>query len=118
MGRHLILDGFECGSRNLNNLGFIKKLLMRVPEKIGMTKIGGPHLIDYKAGKDIDSGITGTVILAESHIHIHTFPKRKYVAIDIFSCKRFDAKKTAEELKKTFGIGKPRLKIFDRGVEL
>ena len=118
MGCHLIIDGYECDAKKLKNLKFIKDLMRRLPRKIGMTRISGPHLIDYKAEKDIDSGITGTVILAESHVNLHTFPKRRYVALDVFSCKRFDAKKTAKEMKKAFGIKNIRVKIFDRGVEL
>ncbi len=118
MGRHLIIDGYNCNKQKLEDLKFIKSLLITLPGRIGMTAISKPHLIDYDAEKEIDSGITGTVILAESHVHIHTFPNRRYLALDIFSCKKFDAKKTAAELKSAFGIKTAKTRIIDRGVEL
>ncbi len=47
------------------------------------------------------AGITGVVLLAESHISIHTWPELSYAAIDIFMCGDTDAHKAADHLRST-----------------
>ncbi len=89
-GPHLMLDLNECNIEKLNDYKFIFELLFNIPEMIGMTKITQPYVFPYSGLVPEDEGITGFVVVAESHISIHTFPIKKYVFIDIFSCKPFD----------------------------
>ncbi|MCM8779504.1 MAG: adenosylmethionine decarboxylase [Candidatus Omnitrophica bacterium] len=61
-------------------------------------------------------GITGVVILAESHIAIHTWPEYGYLAIDIFTCGKNTRPYTAlEYLKKVFLPKRVRIKMIKRG---
>jgi len=62
-------------------------------------------------------GISGFVLIAESHLSIHTFPARGLVWADIFSCKGFDAERVVERVKSTFGLGDTRLHLLERGLE-
>jgi len=55
-----------------------------------MTKITQPYVFRYDAIDPEESGITGVVIIAESHISIHTYPKKNFAFVDLFSCKPFD----------------------------
>jgi len=89
-GPHLMLDLSECNVEKLNNYRFIFDLLSELPTKIGMTKITQPYVFPYSGLVPEDAGITGVVIVAESHISMHTFVHKEYVFIDIFSCKPFD----------------------------
>ena len=55
-----------------------------------MTKIMPPYVFRYDTGKKPeDWGISGFVLIAESHISIHTFPDKNYLSLDIFSCKEY-----------------------------
>jgi len=112
MGIHLIIDGYGC--KNLSNLDFIRRFISNLPEEIGMKKISEPKLINHKAEKKIDRGITGFVILAESHISIHTFPNRDYISFDIFSCKDFNPRRIIKNIKETFKIKSMKVKILKR----
>jgi len=58
-----------------------------------MTKIGGPYMFEYQAPDPAYSGVSGLVVIAESHIALHTFPELDYFTMDIFSCKNFDHEK-------------------------
>lgn len=103
---HLILDGYECPKEKLNDLGLVYSFLDSFPAKIKMTKIAPPQVIRYVGKKQQDWGITGVVLIAESHISIHTFPERNFFCLDVFSCNIFDSKKTIEFIKEYFQPGK------------
>ena len=61
--------------------------------------------------------MSGFVLIAESHISVHTFPDRGYLNVDIFSCKPFDAELAVNELVGRFGIMEVRMQVLDRGLE-
>lgn len=89
-GPHLMLDLQECNREKLSDYDLIFNVLHELPEKIGMTKITQPYVFPYSGLIPEDRGITGTVIIAESHISIHTFQEKDYCFVDVFSCKNFD----------------------------
>lgn len=114
-GNHLILDGYDCDSKKLADFKLIQKFLNELPEKIGMKKLTPPpHLIDYKDTVKEERGITGFVLIAESHISIHTYPHKNFLSFDLFSCKEFDVDLIIEKLIKTLGIKKFDHKIVKR----
>ena len=114
-GPHLMLDLSECDQNALESLDLCFDILSKFPEQIGMTKITQPHVFRYHGVVPEDWGITGMVIIAESHISIHTFPEKKYCFIDMFSCKPFDVKRATDFLIKAFGSKSPTINIVERG---
>ena len=86
-GLHLTLDGYECSYERLTNLDAIYEFLDTCPDMIHMTKIMPPYVFKYHGKVPDDWGLSGFVLIAESHISIHTFPERNYLSLDIFSCK-------------------------------
>uniref|UniRef100_A0A6M3KF90 Putative S-adenosylmethionine decarboxylase n=1 Tax=viral metagenome TaxID=1070528 RepID=A0A6M3KF90_9ZZZZ len=107
-GTHLILDLKCCDNTLLKDYNLVFNVLSELPEKIGMTKITQPYVFPYSGLIPEDKGITGIVIIAESHISIHTFQEKEYCFIDIFSCKHFDIEYATQFLIQLF---KP--KIYD-----
>jgi S-adenosylmethionine decarboxylase len=116
-GPHLMLDGYGCDKSKLQDLNLIYRILDELPTRIGMTKIMPPYVFKYSGLKPEDWGLSGFVLIAESHISIHTFPEKNFVSVDIFSCKHFDSEFAAEYLKKTFGMTKVESTVLDRGTE-
>jgi len=103
-GPHLTLDMYGCEKEKLQNVNFIYEFLDALPQKIGMRKIFPPYVIKYDGGeKPEDWGISGIVLIAESHIAIHTYPEKNYASFDIFSCKDFDVDETARMVIKMLG---------------
>ncbi len=114
---HLIIDGYSGNAQKMQDVDFIYQLLDTYPSQIGMTKISPPQVSKYIGSKPEDWGVSGFVLIAESHISIHTFPERSYINIDIFSCKEFDAEQTIRDLQQQFGLAEIRSYILSRGLE-
>ena len=114
---HLVLDGYGADQNLLEDADAIYRFLDEYPDAIGMTKITPPHVYVYAGQKPEDVGVSGFVLIAESHISVHTFPKRQYVNIDVFSCKDFDTERALKELKDSFGIETARSWVLERGLE-
>lgn len=90
-GPHLLLEAYGAPKEKLSDIGLISDLLNDYPEKLEMHKIMPPYVFKYDGG-DIkeDWGISGVVLIAESHIALHTFPEKEFYTLDIFSCKDFN----------------------------
>jgi S-adenosylmethionine decarboxylase len=116
-GLHLTLDAYGCSQEELANLDTIYEFLDRAPDLIQMTKIMPPYVFKYQAQVPEDSGVSGFVLIAESHISIHTFPERAYLSLDIFSCKDFDYDQAVAYATKLFGITRHEINLLDRGLE-
>ncbi len=116
-GTHLMLDGYGCDRQWLEDLSLIYDFLSEYPNEISMTKIMTPYVFRYEAKKPEDWGISGFVLIAESHISIHTFPEKNYLSLDIFSCKEFDSEIAISYVNKLFGVQKSEVKLLDRGLE-
>jgi len=91
MGPHLTLDLRGC--KETDRLTSIEQgalFLNELPDVIGMTKLMPPYVFRYSDCDKVDMGVTGFVVIAESHISLHTYENRDYVFVDIFSCRPFD----------------------------
>ncbi|MEB3287829.1 MAG: S-adenosylmethionine decarboxylase [Vampirovibrionales bacterium] len=103
-GPHLMLDCRQCDYDKINDLELVFNFLNDLPEKIGMTKITQPYVFPYSGLIPEDKGITGTVIIAESHLTFHSFVEKDYFFFDLFSCKPFDVEKAVALVVETFGV--------------
>ena len=114
---HLAIDGFGADPVRLQDKDLVRRFLDEYPASIGMTKICPPQVQMYRGPAPEDWGVSGFVLIAESHISIHTFPDRGYINIDIFSCKEFDPVDSLEEVKSVFSLDEVKVWTMDRGVE-
>ena len=107
-GKHLILDlwnpEFDNSIRTLKNL--LKKAVLLS----GATML---HIHLHRFGKN--QGISGIAVLAESHISVHTWPERKYMAFDIFMCGDTFPEQAAEFLIKQLNPNRKKLQTIKRG---
>lgn len=107
-GKHLLLDFW--GAKNLSNLKLIKNALIDAAKSCNAT------ILDTKMHSfGSEKGVTGVVILAESHISIHTWPETEFCAIDVFMCGDCDAENAIEPLKKLFDPAKVKIQRYLRG---
>jgi S-adenosylmethionine decarboxylase len=116
-----MLDLYECDKEKLVDIKLIYKILDELPSLLGMRKVIPPYVIPYKGSDNPEhfdkGGVSGVVIIAESHISIHTFVAQGYANMDIFSCKNFDAEKATKYLAEVFGAKKIEKKFLMRGKE-
>jgi len=80
LGKHLLLELKDCDRELLNDLSFLQSILPEAASEAGATVLGNSfHQFEPQ-------GVSGVVIIAESHLFIHTWPECGYAAIDIFTC--------------------------------
>ena len=116
-GPHLMIDGYHADSAKLGDVDMIRGVLDTLPLEMDMTKIMAPHVFRYQGSRPEDAGVTGVVIIAESHIAIHTFPHKGFISVDVFSCKDFDVQKAVSSLVAAFEIGRYDTYFINRGKE-
>ena len=114
---HVIIDGYGGDPDQLSDENVVRVILDRYPEMMGMTKITQPKVLEYRGTKPEDWGVSGYVMIAESHISMHTFPERRLIWADIFSCKDFDAAPVIDDLKRRFGLRELSVQILERNLE-
>ncbi len=118
-GVHLTLDGYGGDPEKLNNPELVKKALDELPAKLGMEKMTEP-VVEYAEPRNIkdSGGYSGFVMIVESHISIHTFPKKKFVSIDAYTCKdEMDKDKAVAYFKKMFDLKELEIQFFKRGLK-
>ncbi len=94
-GTHLLIDMW--GAINLTAISLIEKALCDAATAAKAT-ILHVHLKQFTE----NGGVSGVLVLAESHISIHTWPERSFAALDIFMCGECDPHKTLPVLEKAF----------------
>ena len=80
LGRHLLLELNGCNTKLLNDIKRVEEILV-AGAKIAQATIIGTHFHQFSP-----FGISGVVVIAESHLAIHTWPEHGYAAVDIFTC--------------------------------
>ncbi len=108
-----MLDCYGCSREKLKDAGFIFDFLKSFSDRIKMTRVSEPLVFKYSC-ENTDWGISGVVLVAESHISIHTFPEKEHAFIDIFSCKEFNLDRAREELLKAFGASFHREELVEQ----
>lgn len=109
LGRHVHLDLYGCPAELLATPANSRRILLEAADKMGATIISenfhafNPH------------GVSGVVIIAESHLTVHTWPEHGYAAVDVFSCGDLDLDAGLQLLEKEFKAQHKELKAFDRG---
>ncbi len=120
-GEHLIFDAYGCDPKKLNDPKLCVKVMTDVCKMGGMRALTEPVLVNASSnealgGKD-PGGYSGFLIIQESHISVHTFVKRGFVTIDVYSCKAFQAEGIVEYLKKAFGSRDEQVIKLERGLK-
>src|SRR3989344_6852606 len=117
-GLHLTLDGYGGSEDKLYDMKHVFRALNELPALIGMNKITTPYVIDAPPVTPKDQGgISGFVMISESHISIHTYPFKGFITADVYSCKVFDTEKTINFFKKHFLLKELEINIIRRGMK-
>ncbi len=80
LGRHILAEFYECDPEILNDVEKVEIYMKRAALECGATIVNSvfhtfnPH------------GVSGVVVIAESHLAIHTWPEYGYAAVDVFTC--------------------------------
>ena len=111
LGKQLLLELKGCDKEVLNDLGFLKSALLAAASECGATALGDSfHQFNPQ-------GVSGVVVIAESHLFIHTWPEYGYAAVDIFTCgNSVQPEKAAELLIEKLGASSHSIIEMQRGI--
>lgn len=111
LGNHIIAEFLEC-EQNLDAFEYLEQVLREAALKANAT------VIQVVIHKFCPQGMSAIVLLAESHISIHTWPEYGYVAIDVYTCgKHVDTHAVIDVLKSFFKPKKIHKVLIDRGYD-
>ncbi|WP_226036456.1 adenosylmethionine decarboxylase [Aquibacillus saliphilus] len=80
MGRHVIAEMWDCNIDKLNDMGLIEQVFVNAALK------AGAEIREVAFHKFAPYGVSGVVIISESHLTIHSFPEHGYASIDVYTC--------------------------------
>ncbi|MFH1823735.1 MAG: adenosylmethionine decarboxylase [Candidatus Firestonebacteria bacterium] len=80
LGRHVLAEMYDCHHEILNNQEEIKDILIKGAEEANAT------VVETVVHKFNPYGLSGVVVIAESHLSIHTWPEYNFAALDLFTC--------------------------------
>jgi S-adenosylmethionine decarboxylase proenzyme len=110
LGRHLLIEYFGCDRKVINNKEFLREALLEAARRANATIVTdvfhefNPH------------GISGVVVIAESHLAIHTWPEHLCAAVDIFSCSKHMKPEVIKDfLQDVFKAGEVLCREIERG---
>jgi len=119
-GMHMMLDAYGVPHDALDDMKNVFAFLNNLPDAIGMSKLSAPVVVDADetaSGYD-PGGITGFILIKESHIAIHTFSKRGFFTMDTYSCSNFEDQLSTllAYIKEYFPYQEHELQIIKRGL--
>jgi S-adenosylmethionine decarboxylase len=99
---HLMLELYHVDRKILSDEPLIRRVLDEYPARIGMEKVSPVHLYDIQTSNPLDDGLSGFVVIAQSHVSLHAWPEYGEVDIDICSCKEFSQEDAIAFAKEMF----------------
>ena len=112
LGRHLLVELFSCDGEILDDLERIEALMKEA------ARVSGATIVESVFHRFQPHGISGVVVIAESHLAIHTWPEHDYAAVDFFTCGAdIDYWRAHDFLKKAFAAGDSEVRELLRGGE-
>jgi S-adenosylmethionine decarboxylase len=116
-GEHFMIDGYKGSRDRLSDRRVVQRCLDELPEKLGMRKLAEPTVLWVEPNGIRDpGGWSGFVVIAESHLSIHTFPGRLYASIDVYTCRNGLATADIEAyFREVFGFAELETNFVQRG---
>ncbi len=110
LGRHVISELWGCDYNKLNDMDFIERLLVDAALK------SGAEVREVAFHKFAPQGVSGVVIISESHLTIHSFPEHGYASIDVYTCGNLDPTIAADYIAEKLNTTSRETIEFPRGM--
>lgn len=110
LGKHWLVEFYGCPPVRLSGVKEVEQILCEAASEAGAT------IVETRFHQFAPWGVSGIVIIQESHLSIHTWPEHGFAAFDLFTCDaEILADKTLALLKTAFGAAHMVVRQFDRG---
>ncbi len=112
LGRHLLAEFYKCSSEILNDENKISGIMTTAVE------VSNATIIRPFFHKFSPQGVSGIIVIAESHLAIHTWPEHQFAAVDLFSCGDFDFTGALKYIRDNLNAGHYSIVSIKRGIEV
>jgi S-adenosylmethionine decarboxylase len=110
LGHHILIDLWGVPHRLLDDTAALER------ELVEAARAGGAHVVERRMHRFAPHGVSGVLILAESHLAVHTWPEADFAAVDVFTCgPETIAEAVAREIVERLGPSTHRTTRVDRG---
>lgn len=111
LGRHLLVELYGCDPELLKKVDAVREIMVSAAKACKAT------VVDVAFHEFKPFGVSGVVVIAESHLSIHTWPEYRYAAVDIFTCgKTVDPEQAVEHIAASFHCPQPSIVEVKRGI--
>jgi S-adenosylmethionine decarboxylase len=112
IGHHYIVEASGCDPKIIGNIEKVQQILVKAAE------IAGAQVWSISFNRFPPQGVSGVVVISESHISTHTWPEYGYVALDIYTCgKSVDPEKAVVFAVEAFGSSTSHITEITRGLD-
>lgn len=114
-----MVDGYGGNKEKLNDKHLVKSVLTDLPKKLNMKSLCSPEIY-FAEGNNLKDpgGWSGFVVIQESHISIHTFPGRRFLSSDIYTCQnRLEKELILGYLRSAFSLTEMEVNLIYRGTK-
>ena len=108
-GKQIVLDLYGCSAELLHDPLTVEAILLEAADAMGAT------VVTSNFHHFSPLGVSGVVVIQESHLAIHTWPEHGYCAVDIFTCGEIDLAAGVALVSERFGAGRRELRELVRG---
>ncbi len=110
LGHHILCEFYDCDALSIGKADTVEQLMLDA------ATLSGATIVNHCFHQFSPYGVSGVVVIAESHLAIHTWPEYGYAAVDLFTCgDSIDGWTAFEHLKNGFSSKRVEQKEFFRG---
>ncbi len=109
LGKHYLAEYFDCDSSIINDRDLMERIMLDAARIAGVTVIK-PFFHEFSP-----HGISGVVVIAESHFAVHTWPEHSYAAVDLFSCGNFNSEEALRHIETAVASERCTVSLVERG---
>jgi S-adenosylmethionine decarboxylase len=109
LGKQYIVDFHGCNAETLKDVRQVAEAMKTAARLMNAT------IVDTLFHQFSPYGVSGVVVISESHLAIHTWPEYGFAAVDVFTCGPLDVHKGIHFLKTAFGATKIEVNMVERG---
>ncbi|MDD8031675.1 MAG: adenosylmethionine decarboxylase [Acidobacteriota bacterium] len=112
IGHHYIVEASGCDPKTIGSVEKVQQILVKAAE------IAGAQVWSISFSRFPPNGVSGVVVISESHISTHTWPEKKYGALDIYTCgNNIDPEKAVIYAIEAFGATTSHITEITRGID-
>ncbi len=107
-GHHYLVELLGCDPSRIQQVSTVEHVFLEA------ARISGATIVEHFFKQYEPEGVTGIILISESHFAIHTWPEDGFVALDIFTCGTMDSQAAIDFLKQEFGAQDVRQRLVER----